>query len=365
MFEMKLNVLKIGCLMVILALGAPLASAQNAAGKGKGQGSGVGMGKGEGKGQGEGVGKGQGEGDVEESSDDQDPVQISEQSINTTETVNVTLSTKGGKITVHGWDRKEVRVQTDEPGLRIQLKRSAGEAASSSPAARLEVLFSEDPEDDPNYEACGEDNDIRLDVPRGATVYLRTQDGDVEVEEVAEAHIETVGGAIDARRISKALDATSVGGDVSLEEASGRARLNSMGGSVIARDLRPLDPSDFLKAKAVSGDVVLDRVGLARVEASSISGELKLVGPLARGGNYDFTTTTGDVSFILPTESSFKLNARVSEGGEIVTEFPLIYRRETSPQAMLQAGRLVGTYGGGDATINLISFSGTLRLRKQ
>ena len=126
----------------------------------------------------------------------------------------------------------------------------------------------------------------------------------------------------------------------------------------------PLDGSDFLRVKTVSGDIVLDQIGPARVEANTISGEMRLTGRLARGGIYDFSTTTGDVTMLMPPDSSFKVNARVSEHGEIVTEFPLQYRGPGSPSTTLQTGRLLGTYGSGDATINLISFSGSLRLRK-
>jgi hypothetical protein len=152
---------------------------------------------------------------------------------------------------------------------------------------------------------------------------------------------------------------------VILEDSSGRVRLNSVGGVIEARDIRAIDGSDFLKIKSISGDVILDRIGPARIEASAISGELKLLGPLARGGVYNFSTTIGDVTLLLPADSSFKVNAKVSESGEIVTEFPLKYSGDGSPASLLKAGRLVGAYGTGDATINLVSFSGTLRLRKK
>jgi DUF4097 and DUF4098 domain-containing protein YvlB len=156
-----------------------------------------------------------------------------------------------------------------------------------------------------------------------------------------------------------------VGGDMTLEEASGRARLNSLGGVIEVRDLRQLDGGDSLRIRTVSGDILLDKIGPARVEAVTISGELRLTGPLARSGVYDFTTTNGDVTIMLPADSSFKLNAKVSESGEISTDFPLTYKGSGQPASPLQAGRVWGQHGSGDATIKLVSFSGTLRLKKQ
>lgn len=314
-------------------------------------------------GRGEGTGQGHGKG-VRGGEDDDDP-QGGEASAATTANVNVTLTTAGGAISVRGWDRNEVRAKASAAGTKIEL-RKAESVGATQPAMRLEILVSDKPEDgEAGDETCAADSDVLVNVPRGATVYLKTQDGDIEVEEVAEAHIETGDGRVEARRIMKAIDASSAGGDIALEDASGRARLNTLGGIIDIKGLRPLDASDFLKVKTVSGDILLDGIGPARVEANTISGALRLMGALARGGIYDFTTTTGDVLIVLPADSSFKLNARISEGGEIITEFPLKYKGTASPYTLMQAGRLLGTYGTGEATINLVSFNGTLRLRKQ
>jgi DUF4097 and DUF4098 domain-containing protein YvlB len=282
-----------------------------------------------------------------------------------TETVNVSLMTGAGRISVRGWERKEVRVQSSQVGSRIEVHKAAG-PDTKMPASRLDLMvLDKSGDEDEDYGPQDTVSDVTLNVPRGATVFLKTQEGDIEVEDVMEAHLETINGRIEARRVLKATDATSVGGNVSLESATGRARLNSLNGVIEVKDLRPLAGSDFLKIRTVSGDILLDGIGPAHVEASTISGELRLAGPLVRGGRYDLTTTNGDVTILAPADASFNLNARVSEGGEIITDFQLKYK-EPGPTSHTptHGGRLQGTHGTGDATINLISFSGTLRLRK-
>ncbi|HKQ53708.1 MAG TPA: DUF4097 family beta strand repeat-containing protein [Pyrinomonadaceae bacterium] len=292
---------------------------------------------------------------------------VSEAAVAATPDVNVTLSTTGGRISVRGTDGKEVRARAETGGAKLKIRVTGGpENGPNSAATRVELQVSEQADGgEEYYESCLANNDVELEVPRGATVYLKTQNGDIEVTDVAEAHLETNDGRIEALRISKVVDAASLGGDVTLEDASGRAQLTSLNGTIGVRGVRPLDGSDFLRVKTVSGDILLDEIGPARVEANTISGELRLTGRLARGGTYDFTTTTGDVTMLMPPDSSFKVNAKVSEHGEIITEFPLQYKGPGTPATPLQTGRLLGTYGSGDATINLISFSGTLRLRKQ
>ena len=336
--------------IVAILLGALLlcnASAQAQKASGKGAGRGEGMGRGQGKGQGQGKGSGEGK--------------LSELTVPTTESVSVTLTTAAGNITVRGWDRKEVHATAKKADTKLELCKTGAAANASNPASHIELSLSSGSSDESDSDES--DSPVSLDVPRGATVFLKSQEGDVDVQDVTEVHVEAVDGRVDLRRISKAAEAGSVGSDVTLEDSSGRARLNAIGGSIEVKDFRALDASDFLKIKTVSGDILLERVGTARIEAGTISGVIKLEGALARSGSYNFNTMSGDVTLVIPADSSFNLTARVSEGGEIVTEFPLKYRGASSPQS--HSGRLAGTYGTGDANINLISFSGTLRIRKK
>ncbi|MBV9959888.1 MAG: hypothetical protein JO360_15790, partial [Acidobacteria bacterium] len=102
---------------------------------------------------------------------------------------------------------------------------------------------------------------------------------------------------------------------------------------------------------------------------NSISGEISLTGTLARGGFYDMKTMSGDITLNMPASVNFQVTAKVSQGGEVDTDFPLKYTGETpdeSAAAIISSGKITGTYGTGTApsTINLVSFSGTLRLRK-
>lgn len=328
------------------------ASAQQATGKAQGTGQGQAKGQGVAGSQNESTHEGGGE-----------------VTVAAIETVNVSLTTGSGRIIVRGWERKEVRVQASQAGSKIEVHKVAAGPDENAPAVRLDLVVTDkqeeddDDEEDPDPDEAS--SDVVITAPRGATLYLKTQDGDVEVDDVAEAHIETIDGRVELRRIMKATEAASVGGNITLEDASGRARLSSLAGVIEVRGLRSLEGSDFLKIRTASGDILLDGIGPARVEANTISGELRLAGPIVRGGTYDFTTTSGDMTIFAPSDSSFNLNAKVSQGGEIVTDFQLKYKGPSSPLSMMQSGRLQGTYGSGEANITLVSFSGTLRLRKQ
>jgi hypothetical protein len=280
--------------------------------------------------------------------------------------VVITLCMDSGSITVRGSDRREVRALVPK-GTKIDFGREA-DVNSTNPATRLEVLVSEpagEDEEEPHFGRCSGAADIELDVPREATLFFKSADADLEVEAVAEAHLETNSGKISMRRVTRAIEATSIEGDVLLEDSSGRVSLESFNGSVEAINVSKTAEGDFFRAKTISNDVMLERVTHSRVEVSTISGEITMTGPLARYAQYDLKTTSGDITLTMPVDSSFRLTARVSEGGEIVTDFPLKYAAGLSTDRLLSTGQMIGTHGKGDATINLASFSGTLRLRRQ
>jgi hypothetical protein len=280
--------------------------------------------------------------------------------------VVITLCMDSGKITVRGSDRREVRALFAK-GTKIDFSLDT-DVNTANPAARLEVLVA-DPSDDedpgPHFGRCSGSADIELEVPREATLFFKSADADLEVDAVAEAHLETNAGKISMNRVTRAVEAMSIEGDVLLENSSGRVRLESFNGSIEAVNVSKTAEGDFFRAKTVSNDVMLDRVTHSRVEVSTISGEITVSGPLARYAHYDIKTTSGDITMTMPVDSSFRLTARVSEAGEIVTDFPLKYASGLSTDRLLSAGQMIGTHGKGDATINLASFSGTLRLRRQ
>src|SRR4051794_35762380 len=95
----------VALLLCALMAGAPAAPAQKSSGKGTGRGQGAG------RGEGKGSGKEKSKGPVEET-------------VAATPTVNVTLTTAAGNISVRGWDRHEVRAEAQEQGGKIELRKT-------------------------------------------------------------------------------------------------------------------------------------------------------------------------------------------------------------------------------------------------
>jgi hypothetical protein len=299
------------------------------------------------------------------------PVLQVERTVAAAKDVLVELALESGDVVVRGWDRDEVRARSDE-APRIELRKyespAAGEAKDTpadgkdAPARRVEVfvLHSKDDPVRPG-ESSGSGN-VELNVPRGATVSLKVQSGDIEVSNVAEARIECASGDIDLTGISKGADIDAFSGDISVADSRGSIRLRSLSGSVEAMNLRPNDAKDEFTVKSMSGDILLENVTHAKIEGETTSGNVRYDGALARGGGYKLQTTSGDLTMSLPAAASFRVNARIILSGEIITDFIV---KTSAPQDKTgPLNRLDGVVGTGDADINLSAFSGTVHLRK-
>jgi hypothetical protein len=275
--------------------------------------------------------------------------------------VAVALCVASGDVVVRGWDRREMRARsTDAADVLLQ---RVSDAQTSSPATRVEVLILDSTGGRQRRGSnCLSSSDVELDVPRGASVELKTLSGDIRIEDIAEGLLQTINGSIIARRIGKGIEAASVSGDITLENSNGPSRLRSVSGSISAKELNPLMTGDELNIASTSGSIKLEGINQARVEAVTVSGSINMKGALAKNGRYRFRTTSGGIELALPKDASFQVAARVSHGGNILTDFPLKLNTE-SDQFISRS--LNGVNGSGDASITINSFSGTIRLRRK
>ena len=312
----------------------------------------------------------------------------------------ITLCVASGTLNVRGWDKNEVRVRSVD-AAQIEFRRIEKTKDNTKPATRVDVmLFGKTGGPRPRLD-CQALASVEMEVPSGATVQVQTRDGDIMIAGVAGAYAGSQNGDITIERVTKLVEAGSVGGSISLRDSSGRVFLNSAGGGVEAINVRSATADDTFEVGTVSGDIQLDRVSNPRVMAKTVNGTLTMSGPLAKQGYYGFSNVTGDTILAMPRDASFQLKATVSEKQDLVSDFNLKYVNEPAmpapvatprpaprppaakgqpPQprtgpvaAPIVVGKPVSVHvlrrvtaicGTGDATISVASFGGTVRLKK-
>jgi DUF4097 and DUF4098 domain-containing protein YvlB len=201
------------------------------------------------------------------------------------------------------------------------------------------IIFNKAETQKPNASrgSCQAYSDVELNIPRGATVLVQTRDGNIDIAGIASAYAGTQNGDINIERVSRSVEAGSIGGSICIKDSNGRVSATSAGGPVEGENLSPVETEDAFEIITISGDITLSQVTHKQLTTKTVSGNVSLTGPLATGGNYGFNSFSGDVTLAMPSNSSFKLNAKISQGGDIITDFPLTLTTQATATATAKA----------------------------
>jgi hypothetical protein len=269
-----------------------------------------------------------------------------------------------GNITVHGWDRNEVHARMSD-GMQIEFQPSA--ADNSAPAKELVLVLNDGHRRTKNR--CLPFGALELDVPREATVNVKGADAEISASGVAKVNINTQNGAVNVEEVTRAVDVNTLGGEITIADSHGAIKLHSIGGAIDVQDVKPNAPEDVLEAVNVGGDITLAQVSHRQVRVVTVAGDVTFKSALARGSRYSFQSVSGDLSLMLPPDSSFRLSATIQD--EPDSDFAIRYSSRDEPPADSNSNyrptprKFEGTYGTGDALISFSSFNGSVQLRKK
>jgi len=175
-----------------------------------------------------------------------------------------------------------------------------------------------------------------------------------------------------------AVSVTTATAPISADGLSGDLSFSSDTGQITVRNIA----RSHVHVRGVTAPVNLTNINLGHVEVTSSGGAVEMVdvagpkvyvgttsgnisyrGDCSGAGEYNFTTHSGAIDVVLPEAASFDLSAR-SVSGSVQNDFPLTQKTHTS--FVPQAGRsFAGTSHSGSSSVDLQSFSGRIRVKKQ
>ncbi len=139
---------------------------------------------------------------------------------------------------------------------------------------------------------------------------------------------------------------------------NGHVHVRTMRGPITLTDVR----NGHVEIASISGDVHLKSVTGPLVQANSGSGKIFYDGDFGSGGDYKFTTHTGDIEALAPADVSADFSAH-SVLGRVQNDFPL---QPKHSRFSFEAGRsFFGTVGKAASEVVLRSFSGKIRLKQR
>jgi DUF4097 and DUF4098 domain-containing protein YvlB len=256
----------------------------------------------------------------------------------------VELSNVSGKIEVSGWDRNEVGVHA---ALGSGVERV--EVSSEGGRTSIKVLL-------PHSSGHGGEAELQVTVPKESEVDVSAVSADVTTTKVLGVQrLSTVSGDVSAEVAGADLELKTVSGDVRLKGHGQPARLHV---STVSGDVRLEHGAGDLEASTVNGTLTVSLDSARSVRARTTSGDLRFVGKLTRGAEFEATSVSGDLNVRASADGGFTYEVS-SFSGDLSDCF------SASPERASKYGpgtRLEGTRGEGAGHVRLKTMSGDVQL---
>ena len=256
----------------------------------------------------------------------------------------VELSNVSGKVEVSGWDRSEVSVHA-ELGSGVERVEVSSEGGRTS----IKVLL-------PHSSSHGGEAELHVKVPKESEVDVSAVSAEVITTTVLGVQrLSTVSGEVSAELGGADFELKTVSGDVHLKGRGQPARLHV---STVSGDVHLEHGGGDLEASTVNGTLIVSLDSARSVRARTTSGDLRFVGKLARGAEFEATSVSGDLNVRASADGGFTYEVS-SFSGDISDCF------NANPERASQYGpgtRLEGTRGEGAGHVRLKTMSGDVQL---
>jgi hypothetical protein len=266
--------------------------------------------------------------------------------------VHVNVSNIAGSVSVVAWDRNEVQISG-------QLGDGAKPLAITGSDSDLTIKV--EPQGGSGWLNWGSDSKmasttLELHVPKAASLDISVVSAPLVVDGLDGGNIEinAVSGKTRINARTPTLKVDSVSGGIELAGHTEQADLQTVSGDILAPTL-----GSNVKLQTISGHIQANGGPWKKLTLSTVSGDVQLAGKLAADGSLGIDSMSGDVQLQLPATTAGTLHAS-SFSGDLRSDFGTPQKPEHGPGSSLDT-RL----GDGRGTINVETFSGDLRIRKQ
>jgi DUF4097 and DUF4098 domain-containing protein YvlB len=258
--------------------------------------------------------------------------------------VELSIENTAGDITVRGWDRNEV-----------EIKGTLGKNTE-----RLEI------------ESDGDDFSIRVILPKGRHNRVGPTELDVRVPMASDVEVNGVSSDVEVREISGELKLRTVSGDIIVRDAQDDADLQTVSGDIeamgnvgeleaktVSGDILASQVMSSAELETVSGDIEVEGQDIESLECKLVSGSIRFEGTLGESADVELECHSGNIILTLPKDLSAEFDCETFSGG-ISNEFGV----DAEKKSKHGPGRVLRyQQGGGDADIELKTFSGNIAIK--
>lgn len=248
----------------------------------------------------------------------------------------ISVTNLTGAVVIRGWDKPQVHAVYILASPRIEVDTEKVPSKGDAEKIHLATHLLDRTLQGPNAKV-----DYTLDIPIGSSLEIRNPQGIIRIDRLGgDAWVE------------------SVGGNIVISDATGEIMARSFGGQI-----QIIRPAGYVEASSVTGNLEFMSPLSSRIHGTTTSGKILYEGNLVPAGEYVMSSYSGDIDVECPRSSSFELNAR-SVHGKLIDGMKLS-RKRRHQAVSVYGNALFGMHNQGAATLELTSFSGTIRIQPQ
>jgi len=262
--------------------------------------------------------------------------------------------------------RKEMKF-TVQPGASLSVINEFGPVAVRATGGRqvqiVAISHSEKVEIDQNQSGNRVEVRTHLLQPRLGAEAAKVA-YEVSVPADVAVTVRSATGPITVERVRGDVTTQSDTADVDIRDVSGaHVHVRSMSGQVRLANVS----NGHVEITSVSGPVTMTNVSGPKLEVNTTNGKISYTGNFANNGEYTFTNHNGDIDVFVPANASVDISARSVKGtveNDLQVAAPKLHVPGFASQA--DAGRaFAGTVNNGGSSVQIRSFSGKIRVKKQ
>jgi hypothetical protein len=256
-----------------------------------------------------------------------------EKTFDTTREPRVSLANLRGAVLVRGWDKAQVHVTYSIGSPRVEVDTEVLPPTGAAEKVRFTTHVL-----DPQASGNEESANYTIEVPSNSNLEIRNPQGSIRVEGIqAQGSVE------------------SVSANIAIKDFSGHLSVRSVGGNI-----EILRPSGHVEAVSITGSLHFVSPATLMLRGSTTSGNILFEGDFTERGDYALSTYSGDLDVACPPRASFEV-AATTQRGKVLNTLNIKPRHSSaSPRADMNS--LMGTNNTGRATVDLKSYSGTIRI---
>ena len=247
----------------------------------------------------------------------------------------VNIANNAGSVTLRQGNQRQVLVTITTHSDKVEV-----DTHSTPDGRRVDIRSHTVAQQKPSAEECRVEFDVA--VPAGVSVTVTTATAPITIENVGgDLALSSDAGQITVKNAANShLEVRGVAAPVMLSNITGHVQVVSSGGSV-----------------------QLTNVSGPKVTVSTTTGNITYLGDFAGGGSYVMTTHSGAIDVTLPATASVDLTAR-SVRGSVENDYPLQIKPHMT-FVPAEGRSFAGTSNSGSSSVELESFSGRIRVKKQ